>query len=174
MVSDTVVMVDVEQGCPREEKCDPNPCKNGGHCTDMWRNFSCKCERPYLGHTCQYNTTAATFGYENITDGFVTVKPTPAARSAVKSIIDISMFIRTREERGDIFYLGSELDSQSQLKENTYIYAQLVGGELLPRIQFNGTEGSPITIAKLNDGNTHLIQIIRNVTLVQVRLALKK
>lgn len=45
----------VDIGCHREPQCNPNPCHSGGHCTDMWRDFSCTCERPYLGHTCQYS-----------------------------------------------------------------------------------------------------------------------
>ncbi|XP_035724721.1 protein crumbs-like isoform X1 [Vespa mandarinia] len=170
--SKTVYMEGIEPGCPREAQCSPNPCKNGGHCTDGWRDFSCKCERPYLGHTCQYNMTAATFGFENITNGYVTVKVSDMARKAVRSIVDISMFIRTRQDRGDIFYLGSEpapqMDSKSQ--DKTYIAAQLEGGELLVRIQFNGTEAYTVGGVKLNDGNNHLIQVIRNVTLVQVKI----
>ncbi|CAL7947161.1 unnamed protein product [Xylocopa violacea] len=170
--SKTVYMQDVEPGCPREAQCSPNRCKNGGHCTDRWRDFSCKCERPYLGYTCQYNMTAATFGYENITNGYVTVKVSDMARKAVRSIVDISMFIRTRQDRGDIFYLGSEPNPQTDLKpqEKTYIAAQLEGGELLVRIQFNGTEAYTVGGVKLNDGNNHLIQVIRNVTLVQVKI----
>ena len=160
-------MQNVESGCPREPQCVPNPCLNNGHCTDRWRDFSCKCERPYLGDTCQYNMTAATFGYENITNAYVSVRVSDAARRAVRSIVDISMFIRTREERGDIFYLGAE--PSADLKEKTYIAAQLEGGELLVRIQFNGTEAYTVGV-KLNDGNSHLIQVIRNVTLVQVRI----
>lgn len=50
-----VKLMGVEVGCPREDQCKPNPCHNGGTCTDLWRNFSCACERPYLGHTCQYS-----------------------------------------------------------------------------------------------------------------------
>lgn len=165
-------MEDVEPGCPREAQCSPNPCKNGGHCTDRWRDFYCKCERPYLGHTCQYNMTAATFGYENITNGYVTVRVSDAARRTVSSVVDISMFIRTRESYGDIFYLGTEPDSQVDQKsqEKTYIAAQLEGGELRVRIQFNGTEAYTVGGVKLNDGNNHLIQVARNVTLVQVKI----
>ncbi|KAG5326274.1 CRB protein, partial [Pseudoatta argentina] len=170
--SKTMYMEDVEAGCPREAQCSPNPCKNGGHCTDRWREFYCKCERPYLGHTCQYNMTAATFGYENITNGYVTVRVSDAARRTVSSVVDISMFIRTRESYGDIFYLGTEPDSQVDQKsqEKTYIAAQLEGGELRVRIQFNGTEAYSVGGVKLNDGNNHLIQVVRNVTLVQVKI----
>lgn len=166
--SKTVFMEDVEPGCPREAQCSPNPCKNGGHCTDRWRDFSCKCARPYLGHTCQYNMTAATFGYENISNGYVTVRVNDAARKAVRSIVDISMFIRTRQDRGDIFYLGSEATESN--KDKTYIAAHLEGGELVLRIGFNGTEAYTVSWVKLNDGNSHLIDVIRNVTLVQVTI----
>ncbi|XP_076303298.1 cell polarity complex component crumbs isoform X3 [Lasioglossum baleicum] len=170
--SETVYMEGVEPGCHREAQCMPNPCKNGGHCTDRWSDFSCQCERPYLGHTCQYNMTAATFGYEKIANSYVTVKVSDPARKSVRSIVDISMFIRTRQDRGDIFYLGSEPSPQTDFKpqEKTYIAAQLEGGELLVRIQFNGTEAYTVGGVKLNDGNNHLIQVIRNVTLVQVKI----
>lgn len=93
-----------------------------------------------------------------------------AARRAVRSIVDISMFIRTRQSRGQIFYLGSSLSS-SNLDDETYIAAQLEGGELLVRIQFNGTpEAYTVGGVKLNNGYNHLIEVIRNVTLVQVKL----
>ncbi|XP_065157140.1 protein crumbs-like [Atheta coriaria] len=160
----------VVTGCHREPQCEPNPCHSGGHCTDLWSNFSCTCERPHLGYNCQYNYTAATFGYENITDSLVTVTATDAARRAIRSIVDISMFVRTRQSRGQIFYLGSALGS-ANLQNESYIAAQLEGGELLVRIQFNGTfEAYTVGGVKLNNGHDHLIQVIRNVTLVQVKL----
>lgn len=46
---------EIDIGCHREPQCNPNPCHSGGHCTDKWRDFSCTCERPYLGHTCQFS-----------------------------------------------------------------------------------------------------------------------
>lgn len=101
--------------------------------------------------------TAATFGYENISDSLVTVAVTDSARRAVRNIVDISMFIKTRQSRGQIFYLGSVLGS---LTEETYIAAQLEGGELLMRIHFNGTtEAYTVGGVKLNNGYNHLIQV---------------
>ncbi|KAG5879729.1 hypothetical protein JTB14_033331 [Gonioctena quinquepunctata] len=159
----------VDVGCVREPQCKPNRCNSRGHCTDRWIDFSCTCERPYLGHTCQYNYTAATFGYENITDSLVTVDVADYAKKAVRFIVDISMFIRTRQSRGQIFYLGSGF-LQNPIDE-TYIAAQLEGGELLVRIQFNGSlEGYTVGGVRLNNGNNHLIEVTRNVTLVQVKL----
>ncbi|CAG9817889.1 unnamed protein product [Phaedon cochleariae] len=159
----------VDAGCVREAQCTPNPCHSGGHCTDRWIDFSCTCERPYLGHTCQYNYTAATFGYENITDSLVTVDVADYARKGARSIVDISMFIRTRQSKGQIFYLGS--GSLPNPLDETYIAAQLEGGELLVRIQFNGSlEGYTVGGVKLDNGYNHLIEVIRNVTLVQVKI----
>lgn len=101
--------------------------------------------------------TAATFGYENITDSLVTVAVADTARRAVRNIVDISMFIKTRQARGQIFYLGSVLGS---LNEETYIAAQLEGGELLMRVHFNGTtEAYTVGGVKLNNGYNHLIQV---------------
>jgi protein crumbs len=55
--------------------------------------------------------------------------------------------------------------------DETYIAAQLEGGELLVRIQFNGTpEAYTVGGVKLDNGYNHLIEVIRNVTLVQVKL----
>ncbi|RZF34933.1 hypothetical protein LSTR_LSTR011427 [Laodelphax striatellus] len=168
--NDPVQLQNVEAGCPRHEQCDPNPCHSGGHCTDLWRNFSCTCERPYLGHTCQYNLTAATFGHENTTSSLVTVEVWPQVRPSVQSILDISMFVRTRQGHGAIFYLGSRPNSVGPLNE-TLITARLQNGELQVSIQFSGIiEAYTVGGVRLDNGNSHLIQVVRNVTLVQVKI----
>lgn len=44
-------------------------------------------------------------------------------------------------------------------------------GELFVRIQFNGSaEAYPVSGVKLDNGYNHLIEVIRNVTLVQVKI----
>lgn len=117
--------------CPRTPQCSPNPCHSGGSCEDRWTAFRCSCPRPHLGPTCQYSEyrprarttyssrtdrslaspadyTAATFGQERATPrAVVSVQVSEAARRAVHEALDISMFIRTRKPRGQIFYLGS-------------------------------------------------------------------
>lgn len=81
-----------------------------------------------------------------------------AARKAVRNIVDISMFIRTRQSQGGIFYLGSK--SSVTVPEEAMIIAHLSGGELQVQIQFNGTsEGYGIPGSKLDDGYYHLIQV---------------
>ncbi|XP_014260565.1 protein crumbs isoform X1 [Cimex lectularius] len=165
-----ISFVGVEVGCKREPQCNPNPCHSGGHCTDLWRNFSCTCERPYLGRTCQHNLTAATFGHENITESVVHVIVDQAARRAVRSIMDISMFIRTREPSGGIFYLGSQPNS-TVYNDETVIAAKLYGGELKVSFQFNGNvESYGVDGVRLDNGFNHLIQVVRNITLVQVKI----
>lgn len=80
------------------------------------------------------------------------------------------MFIRTRQNKGQIFCLGSAITA-ANLMEKTYIAAELEGGELLVRIQFNATpESYTVGGVKLDNGYNHLIEISRNVTLVQVKL----
>lgn len=114
--------------------------------------------------------TAATFGHENITSSFVTVAVDEITRRAVRNIVDISMFIRTRQDKGLIFYLGSEPESVAY-NEETFIIAQLEGGELRVRIQFAGNQESySVGGVKLDNGHNHLIQIVRNGTLVQFRI----
>lgn len=103
--------------------------------------------------------TAATFGHENINNSLVTVSISNVARKAIRNIVDISMFIRTRQAKGAIFYLGS-LPGSVMLNEETHIAAELVDGELLVRIHFhNTTESYTVGGVKLNDGKNHLIQV---------------
>lgn len=89
----------------------------------------------------------------------MTVAVTNTAKKAIRNIVDISMFIRTRQSKGAIFYLGSYPGSV-MLNEETHIAAELEDGELLVRIQFhNTTESYTVGGVKLNDGQSHLIQV---------------
>lgn len=36
-------------------KCQPNPCKNGGSCTEINGGFECSCGAEYRGPTCEGN-----------------------------------------------------------------------------------------------------------------------
>lgn len=161
----------VEEGCPRKEQCRPNPCNSNGHCEDLWHTFKCTCERPFLGKTCKYNMTAATFRNENTSKSDVIVTVNDRARRAIKLALNISMFIRTRQKTGQVFYLGSDPNLVPDPKEQSSIQATLVNGELYVGFLFNGTpEGYSVGGKKLDDGFNHLIEVVRNTTLVQVRL----
>ncbi|XP_026677276.1 contactin-associated protein-like 2 [Diaphorina citri] len=40
-----------------QPSCDPNPCKNGAYCRELWSTFQCVCENPwaYNGTYCETN-----------------------------------------------------------------------------------------------------------------------
>ncbi|OWR48962.1 crumbs [Danaus plexippus plexippus] len=164
------VLRGVLASCPRTPQCAPNPCRSGGVCEDRWTAFRCTCPRPHLGDTCQYNYTAATFGQELARPrSVVTVAVREAARRAVHAALDISMFIRTRKSTGQIFYLGS-LPRYGQ-PDDTLVAASLKAGELLVHLRFNQTpEDYTVGGTRLDNGHLHLIQVVRNSTLVQVKL----
>lgn len=170
-----VNLTKIDIGCHREKQCDPNPCNSNGLCTDLWHTFSCACQRPHLGPTCKYSIAAATFGHENVTNSAVIVNVSDTARRAIRSVLDISMFIRTRQQTGQVFYLGSDLNQtfgpNGEPREQTSIAASLAKGELTVHMRFNGTpETYAVGGKQLDDGYNHLIEVIRNSTLVQVKL----
>lgn len=163
-------LVNVEEGCQRTSQCEPNPCNSNGLCTDLWHTYSCTCQRPHFGQTCKYNITAATFGNENTNHSSVIVTVSDIARRAIRSVLDISMFIRTRKSTGTIFHLGSSA-SKSGEPTGSYVSATLDKGELFVKMRFNGTpEGYTVGGNKLDNGYNHLIEVIRNGTLIQVKL----
>lgn len=159
----------IEPGCQRKPQCKPNPCGSNGQCIDEWSMYKCSCYRPHLGDRCQYNITAATFGNENTTRSVVFVNITEVARRMVRSVIDISMFIRTRQPTGNVFYIGS--DPKKTSGNLSFVSAKLNGGELLVKFQINGSlEEQPVGGNRLDNGYTHMLQVIRNQTLVQVKI----
>ena len=45
---------DFKYACRLENRCQPNPCKNGGHCSQDGQRFYCDCERTqFEGDTCE-------------------------------------------------------------------------------------------------------------------------
>ena len=38
-----------------ENKCEPNPCVNGGTCSEMDDDYMCTCREGFLGHSCEGN-----------------------------------------------------------------------------------------------------------------------
>lgn len=162
-------LVSVGRGCPRTDKCIPNPCHSNGRCIDEWHKFSCVCQRPHLGNTCQFNITAATFGHENTTQSTVVVNVGESQKRIVRSVFEISMFIKTRQPTGQVFYMGS--DSRKVNESRSFVSAKLNGGELLVRIQLNGvSEEQPVGGNRLDNGYMHFLQVVRNSTLVQVKI----
>ena len=106
--------------------------------------------------------TAATFGHENSTNSLVSVSITPQERLALSNSMDISLFVRTREEGGLIFYLGTPpaSTSGSDVSWPSYIAAELQKGKLIVVANLGDSEQIfPVDSASLTDGNSHLVQV---------------
>ena len=43
------------------DECSPNPCDNGGNCTDGDNSYSCECASGYTGTDCGTNTLRSTY-----------------------------------------------------------------------------------------------------------------
>ncbi|XP_071550303.1 protein crumbs isoform X2 [Panulirus ornatus] len=152
----------VEEGCPRVEQCNPNPCLNDGKCVDLWTNYQCNCERPYLGDTCQMSFTPTTFGNEDITDSLVTVVIPEVDHSTYRTHADVSMLVRTRETDGLIFYLGTQWDIDIPGFHETHILAELKESDLIIRVLLDGPEEIfTIKGLSLSDGDPHLLHVKR-------------
>ena len=156
VLEDGIRKDNIERGCTRSDQCNPNPCLNEGKCLDLWRTHQCQCERPHLGPNCQYNYTGATFGYENITNSQAVVSI--ANPNDYKYNIDLTMFIRTRQPSGIVFYLGKR-ELQSPVKN--YIIGRLVNGTLNVEISKSDLDHrDPLKLtAQLSDGNRHFIRV---------------
>lgn len=43
----------MRKSCHLEDRCEPNPCKNGGKCSQDWKQFICSCDyTEFKGKTC--------------------------------------------------------------------------------------------------------------------------
>lgn len=79
--------------------------------------------------------------------------------------VDISMFIRTREPDGFIFYFGSEMGTGS------YITGQLLQGNLVVNVYFDGkTEKFQVYTVDLSDGHRHFLRVVRMTNSMMVKV----
>lgn len=85
------------QTCSRKVQCDQNSCSNRGICMDMWFDFKCICDRPYLGQHCELEGQSLTL-YENTSILF-------NINNYQDSIINMSFFFRTRATSVELVFL---------------------------------------------------------------------
>jgi len=102
----------------------------------------------------------------------VSVSITPQERLALSNSLDVSLFVRTREADGLIFYLGTPPPSATDGGIwASYIAAELQRGQLLVVAELGDSEQIfPVDTVPLNDGNSHLIQVIRDRLHLQVKI----
>ncbi|KAB7501347.1 Fibropellin-1 [Armadillidium nasatum] len=161
---DSSAKINIIEDCLREPQCDPNPCHNSGKCSDLWTSFKCNCQRPYLGDTCRMSFTPATFGNENVRDSLATVQIPASDQVTFVRHVDISLIVRTRQETGLVFFLGSPIESANQLGEGgmSYLLAELVDGKVVIKLRFGGEEETFETKNPyMADGSPHLLEVER-------------
>ncbi|ETE61174.1 Crumbs-like 1, partial [Ophiophagus hannah] len=128
-------------GCERTEWCQSQPCSHGGQCIDFWTDFRCHCSRPYEGHTCSYESPAATFGQDN-SSSFATFE----VPDSLGPNFNLSFFIRTRKASGLIFQISNGSD--------VFLTVYLKDGKLRIESPSAVTVGPPGNLA---DGTRHFV-----------------
>ena len=104
-------------------------------------------------------------GYEGETGSLAVVDITNP--NSYDSGMDISMFIRTRQADGFIFYFGSEMGTGS------YITGQLLDGNLVVKVYFDGKkEKFQVYTVDLSDGYRHFIRVVRMTNSMMVKVCL--
>ncbi|CAG7820206.1 unnamed protein product [Allacma fusca] len=159
----------VQTGCNRVAQCAPqNPCGNGGVCTDLWERYQCQCPRPFLGNRCEYEYTPGTFGHENTTTSIAEVKISPDVSRKFSNSFDVSMFVRTRESRGTIFFLGDE-----SRENGLFLEAQVEeDGQLGVVSKLDEVKEETYTVGgvQINDGASYLINVQKEKGLVKINI----
>ena len=54
-----------EATCSNKNDCFPNPCMNGGTCTDEINGFQCQCTHDYSGPTCTWCSSVGVFEFSS-------------------------------------------------------------------------------------------------------------
>ena len=105
--------------------------------------------------------TAATFNHESSPGSLVSVAVDPAYAASLAEYVDLSLFARTRQPSGLLFYLGSETSEVlSAGGVPTYLAAELTGGRLQLRVKL-GSEEQLLDVPgpRLDDGVNNLVRV---------------
>ncbi|XP_070177359.1 protein crumbs-like isoform X2 [Littorina saxatilis] len=137
--------------CPRVEQCDPYTCSRHGNCVDLWDSFRCDCDRPYWGATCQNEYTAATFSKDGMPS--IAAFDVSTLSSSFSSGLDLSLFLRTRQNNSLIMYLTNGATSTNNL---TYMTLEIQNSRVAARLNrcgakmFFNQSNNPIDQGSLN------------------------
>ncbi|KAK3862830.1 hypothetical protein Pcinc_031333, partial [Petrolisthes cinctipes] len=116
--------------------------------------------------------TPVTFGNEMTRDSLVTVAIPEVDHGTYRTHADVSMLVRTRQNDGLIFYLGTiPNDPATPGARDTHILAELKNGELVIRLLLDGPEEIyTIRGPQLTDGIAHLLHVKRLGNELEVRV----
>ncbi|XP_013412192.1 protein crumbs [Lingula anatina] len=166
-------LVGVYPGCNREVQCVPDPCSGKGVCTDLWWQYKCRCLRKYTGPQCNQTFPAATFS-QGSSSSLAQFTIPARDKNLLQYVNVISMFIRTRQPDGFIFYLGGV--NTNSPGDKAFISAELKGTSLHVILNlFNTTEQGYKRYednlgSNLNDGSQHLIEVDKNRDKLEIRI----
>ncbi|CAL8126422.1 unnamed protein product [Orchesella dallaii] len=165
--------------CVRKDQCSPNPCLSNGVCTDLWQKFTCTCPRPHLGDKCQYAYYVATFNHENTTkEGLSSLATIDIPPGRFGGVFDISMFVRTREQKGTIFLLcdkerglnGTYIEASVTKNGNLVVLAKWTGAGAEAVDENAGKPESYTVDGQISDGNPHLISVQKDKNFVVIKV----
>ena len=105
--------------------------------------------------------TAATFNHESSPGSLVSVTVDPEYAASLAEYVDLSLFARTRQSSGLLFYLGSETSEVLAAGGvPTYLAAELTGGRLQLRVKLGSEEQlMDVPGPRLDDGVNNLIRV---------------
>ncbi|TKR73273.1 hypothetical protein L596_020605 [Steinernema carpocapsae] len=147
--------VDVRPGCERRVQCEKDTCQNG-KCVDLWTNFRCECNRPFLPPFCINKLEEFTFGHKNESSR-LTLKLNEEETMALRQRTDVSFLLRTNAENGSVIYMGEKGDDVA-----TFISLEVQDGHIVAKSRLGGKrimemDGSAV----INDNQPHLVELKR-------------
>ncbi|KAL0270939.1 UNVERIFIED_CONTAM: hypothetical protein PYX00_008205 [Menopon gallinae] len=145
--------------------CDPNPCKNGAKCKELWSKYECVCENPWahIGEHCEtnINTEALTFLRPNsyVKRNYIRHIP-DEVKLVLRNLVnqDVLINLRTYDQTSLVLYINDHL--------NNFIQLYIEGGKNVVFMFNDGNEIKSITVEHpdLSSGKSVQVAVIRNET----------
>ncbi|XP_056011712.1 protein crumbs-like isoform X4 [Ostrea edulis] len=152
--SDYNIPINLVAGCNRKPQCLADTCSNRGTCTDVWDDFSCKCNRRFLGKSCEEEYIPATFARDNTQISFTSFNIPQDQKDILRNKVKLTLFVRTREPSGLIMYLGND--------DSTFLTLEIFQGKLASRLMLCNTQTILFIMDNqtvLNDGQQHFVGV---------------
>jgi hypothetical protein len=110
-----------EIGCTNIDDCNPNPCLNGGACSDEVDAFECSCVAPWTGPLCGSGTLtleATHRGYYSSFSGILTDGITLAGSIGAEWSYHVYFVFRIPEFTGTVDSVTLRLENESYVSED--------------------------------------------------------
>ncbi|XP_069674286.1 axotactin isoform X2 [Periplaneta americana] len=151
--------------------CDPNPCKNGAKCKELWSTFQCMCKNPWahVGTFCETNIN--THGLTFLTrESFIKKNYLAGTSSNEKQVLshlmteNILLNLRTYDHNSLILYANDHLNNFVQLHiqdGNHVVFTFNVGNEIHNiTVEYPGVNtGESVQVAVIRNENETVLHI---------------